>query len=161
MKRTIFWGIMRVARWVSTYVSEEHIAGGRWLSTCFHAGFLLSLYFRPWKWKQYVPPKRRLKADSEPPSTCFHAGFLLSLFFLPWKWRQYFPPKRMFISDDKPPAFTLVSCSAYLFYPEDGGNIFLRNVGWNQMTSHLLSRWFLAQLIFLTLKMEAIFSSET
>jgi hypothetical protein len=26
---------------------------------------------------------------------------------------------------------------------------------------HLLSRWFLAQLIFLTLKMEAIYSSET
>jgi hypothetical protein len=28
-----------------------------------------------------------------------------------------------------PPPFTLVSCSAYFFDPEDGGDIFLRNVG--------------------------------
>jgi hypothetical protein len=29
-------------------------------STCFHAGFLLSLFFLPWRWRRYVPPKRRL-----------------------------------------------------------------------------------------------------
>jgi hypothetical protein len=27
------------------------------------------------------------------------------------------------------PAFTLVSCSAHFFDPEDGGDMFLRNVG--------------------------------
>jgi hypothetical protein len=32
-----------------------------WHSTdCFHAGFLLSLFFRPWRWRRYVPPKHRL-----------------------------------------------------------------------------------------------------
>jgi hypothetical protein len=29
-------------------------------STCFHAGFLLSLFFQPWRRRQYVPPKRLL-----------------------------------------------------------------------------------------------------
>jgi hypothetical protein len=28
-----------------------------------------------------------------------------------------------------PPAFMLVSCSAYFFAPEDGGDMFLRNAG--------------------------------
>jgi hypothetical protein len=28
-----------------------------------------------------------------------------------------------------PPALTLVSCSAYFFDPEDGGDIFFRDVG--------------------------------
>jgi hypothetical protein len=53
-----------------------------------------------------------------------------------------------------PPAFTLVSCSAYFFDPEDGGDMLSE-------ACHLLSRWFLAQLIFSTLKMEAICSFET
>jgi hypothetical protein len=30
------------------------------LLLCFHAGFLLSLFFRPWRWRRYVPPKHRL-----------------------------------------------------------------------------------------------------
>jgi hypothetical protein len=30
------------------------------LAICFHAGFFLSLLFWPWKWRRYVPPKRRL-----------------------------------------------------------------------------------------------------
>jgi hypothetical protein len=29
-------------------------------ATCFHAVFLLNLFFRPWRWRRYVPPKRRL-----------------------------------------------------------------------------------------------------
>jgi hypothetical protein len=29
-------------------------------ATCLHAGFLLNLFFRPWRWRRYVPPKRRL-----------------------------------------------------------------------------------------------------
>jgi hypothetical protein len=28
-------------------------------STCSHAGFLLNLFFRPWRWRRYVSPKRR------------------------------------------------------------------------------------------------------
>jgi hypothetical protein len=27
------------------------------LATCLHAGFLLNLFFRPWRWRRYVPPK--------------------------------------------------------------------------------------------------------
>jgi hypothetical protein len=30
------------------------------LVTCFHAGFLCSLFFRPWRWRRYVPPKCQL-----------------------------------------------------------------------------------------------------
>jgi hypothetical protein len=30
------------------------------LPTFFHAGFLPSLFFRSWRWRRYVPPKRRL-----------------------------------------------------------------------------------------------------
>jgi hypothetical protein len=30
------------------------------LQSCFHGGFLLSLFFRPWRWRQYFPPKRWL-----------------------------------------------------------------------------------------------------
>jgi hypothetical protein len=28
--------------------------------SCFCAGFLLSLFFRPWKWRRYVSLRRRL-----------------------------------------------------------------------------------------------------
>jgi hypothetical protein len=30
------------------------------LATCFHAGFLLNFFLRRWRWRRYVPPKRRL-----------------------------------------------------------------------------------------------------
>jgi hypothetical protein len=30
------------------------------LATCLLAGFLLNLFLRPWRWRRYVPPKRRL-----------------------------------------------------------------------------------------------------
>jgi hypothetical protein len=30
------------------------------LATCFQASFLFGLFFRPWRWRRYVPPKRRL-----------------------------------------------------------------------------------------------------
>jgi hypothetical protein len=29
-------------------------------ANCLLAGFLLNLFFRPWSWRRYVPPKRRL-----------------------------------------------------------------------------------------------------
>jgi hypothetical protein len=43
-----------------------------------------------------------------------------------------------------PPAFTLVSCSPYFFDPEDGGDIFLRNVGWHSTdyTTLYPRRWY-------------------
>jgi hypothetical protein len=50
------------------------------------------------------------------------------------------------------------------FDPEDGGDMFLRNVGWHSTdctACHLISRWFLAQFIFSTLKIKAMCSSET
>jgi hypothetical protein len=50
-----------VVSWVSTDDSEKHIASIFILIyTCFHADFLLSLYFRLWRWRRYVPPKRQL-----------------------------------------------------------------------------------------------------
>jgi hypothetical protein len=30
------------------------------LATCFHAGYLLSLFLRPWRWRRCVPPKCQL-----------------------------------------------------------------------------------------------------
>jgi hypothetical protein len=32
---------------------------------CFHAGFLLSLFFRPWRWRRHVPPKRQLTLNGQ------------------------------------------------------------------------------------------------
>jgi hypothetical protein len=56
LKSAIFWDITHcVVRWVSTDVSEEHIAChllSRW--------FLAQLIFRPWRRRRYVPRKRRL-----------------------------------------------------------------------------------------------------
>jgi hypothetical protein len=55
----------------------------------------------------------------------------------------------------------------YFFHPEDGGDMFLRNVGWNSTgyTALYLTRWYrlpvFAELISSTLKMEVICSSET
>jgi hypothetical protein len=62
------------------------------------------LIFRPWRWRRYVPPKRRLNfnglhgviSQKIALTTWFHVGFLHGLFF----------------------------------DPKDGGDIFLRNVGW-------------------------------
>jgi hypothetical protein len=87
--------------------------------------------------------------------TCFHAGILLNLFFRPWRWRRYAPLKRRLTLA---PAFTQVSCSIYFLNPEDGSDMLLRNVGCRW---HLLSRLFLAQLIFSTLNMKATCFSET
>jgi hypothetical protein len=51
----------RVVCWVATDVSEEHIAstssmwaGGK-QSACWN------YFLRPWRWRRYVPPKRRLQ----------------------------------------------------------------------------------------------------
>jgi hypothetical protein len=47
------------ASWkVTIWKSVKHI--GQAPAICFHAGFLLRLFFRPWRWRRYVPPKRRL-----------------------------------------------------------------------------------------------------
>jgi hypothetical protein len=42
------------------------------------------------------------------------------------------------------PACTLVSCWTYFFYPEDGGNMFPRNVGWHSTdyTALYPRRWY-------------------
>jgi hypothetical protein len=55
-KSIIFWDITPYSplsvnrRFVGTYRLEK-------ISTCFHACFFLSLFFRPWRWRRYVPPK--------------------------------------------------------------------------------------------------------
>jgi hypothetical protein len=36
------------------------VYSGECQPTCLQAGFLLSLFFRPWRYRRYVPPKRRL-----------------------------------------------------------------------------------------------------
>jgi hypothetical protein len=52
----------RVVSWVSADVSEEHIASIFRVekSHLLSHWFLLSLFFRPWRWRRYVPPKCRL-----------------------------------------------------------------------------------------------------
>jgi hypothetical protein len=65
----------RVVRWVSTDVSEEHIAsifkveeiGSANQRTSRFATYLLAgllnIFHRPWRWRRYVPPIRRLKLN--------------------------------------------------------------------------------------------------
>jgi hypothetical protein len=49
------------------------------LATCFHAGFLLSLFFDPEdRGDMFLKTSVHFQR-----TTCFHAGFLLSLFFDP------------------------------------------------------------------------------
>jgi hypothetical protein len=64
------------------------------LATCFHAGLLLSLFFQPWRWRLYVPPKRRLNFNGLH-STChvLSRWSLAQLIFRPWKMKRYVPPK--------------------------------------------------------------------
>jgi hypothetical protein len=107
-------------------------------------GFLAELIFSALKMEAICSSETSV-------DTWFYAGLLLNLFTRPWRWWRYVPPKRRLT-----PAFTLVYCWTYFFDPEDGGDMFLWNVGW-----HLLSRWFIVELIFSTLKMAAICSSET
>jgi hypothetical protein len=66
--------------------------------------FIAQLIFLPWKWRRYIPPKRRLTlnglhgviSQKMVHATCFHAGLLLSLIFQPSRWRRYVPSKRRF-----------------------------------------------------------------
>jgi hypothetical protein len=99
--------------------------------------FSLSSFLPPWRWRRYVPPKRWLK-----PNGLHGVIFQKTLLLIGFRW-------------------------TYFFHPEDGGDMFLRNVGWNS-TGYMalyLTRWYrlpvFAELISSTLKMEAIFSSET
>jgi hypothetical protein len=44
----------------SRKVISTAILSPKMTSTCLFAGFLLNLFLRPWRWRRYVPPKRRL-----------------------------------------------------------------------------------------------------
>jgi hypothetical protein len=99
--------------------------------------FSQNIFYPPWIWRQYVPSKSRLKLK-ELHGVIFQNTFLLVGF----RW-------------------------TYVFHPEDRGDIFTRNVGWNwkgYTTSYARRRYclsFFAELILFTLKMKAIFPSET
>jgi hypothetical protein len=58
MKSTIFWDITPCS--LLSLQSRKQLASK---DTCFHAGFLLSIFFQPWRWRPYVPLKRRLTLD--------------------------------------------------------------------------------------------------
>jgi hypothetical protein len=74
MKSIIFWDMTPCSplsvsrRFGETY--SLHLQGRRnkfskkpaskLLATCLLDGFLMKLFLRPWKWRRYVPPKRRL-----------------------------------------------------------------------------------------------------
>jgi hypothetical protein len=97
-----------------------------------------SLYFiLPfWRWKRYFPPKSRLKLNG-PHGVIFQKTLLLVGF----RWN-------------------------YFVHPEDRGDIFLRNDGWNSTgyTASNSRRWYslpyFAERISSTLNFEAIYSSE-
>jgi hypothetical protein len=53
-----------VVRWVAIYVSEEHIASiFRVEEIISPPAYLLKLFLRPWRWRRYVPPERRLQLN--------------------------------------------------------------------------------------------------
>jgi hypothetical protein len=54
LRSTIFWDITPCS---PLSVNRRLGRTSPLLATCVHAGFLLSLFFRPWRWRQYVPPK--------------------------------------------------------------------------------------------------------
>jgi hypothetical protein len=78
--------------------------------------FLARLILLPWRWRRYVPPKRRLTFNglhcvisqkialfitttvrtSNPTSTCHLLSrlYLARLILRPWRWKRYVPPKR-------------------------------------------------------------------
>jgi hypothetical protein len=58
----------------SSETSEQHIA-----AICFHAGFLLGLFFEP----EDVGDMFSETSEQHIAAICFHAGFLLGLFFEP------------------------------------------------------------------------------
>jgi hypothetical protein len=62
MKSIIFWNMTPCSPLSFNRISEEHIASSKQNATCLLAG-LLNLLFRPWRWRRYVPPKRRLKLN--------------------------------------------------------------------------------------------------
>jgi hypothetical protein len=62
---TIFWDITPCSPFSVNRcfgrIYRLHLHGRKnLLATCFHAGFLLYLFCRPWRWSQYFPPKLRL-----------------------------------------------------------------------------------------------------
>jgi hypothetical protein len=58
MKSIIFWYITWCSPLTATDVSKDRLH--LLLATCLLAGFLLNLFHRPWRWRQYFPSKRRL-----------------------------------------------------------------------------------------------------
>jgi hypothetical protein len=51
LKSTTYWDISQAR--------NQREAGGK-QGLCFHTAFFFRLFLRPWIWRRYVPPKRRL-----------------------------------------------------------------------------------------------------
>jgi hypothetical protein len=71
MKSIIFWDVMLCSplsfnrRFGGTYRLHINQISSWRISACHLLGFLWegNLYLRPWRWRRYVPPKRRLKLN--------------------------------------------------------------------------------------------------
>jgi hypothetical protein len=129
---------------------------------------LIKRYVHAMKWSSNMKyfTRRHISQDD---TAC---RFLPNLFLPPWRRRRYVPPKRRLkLNGLHGVIFQMLLLAGfgrkYFFHPEDGSDMFLRNVGWNSTgcTASYSRRCYslpvLAELISSTLKMEVICSSET
>jgi hypothetical protein len=105
--------------------------------------------------RRYVLPKRRLTFNG------LHGVIsqkILIFNFRPWRWRRCVPPKRRLTLNG---LHSVISQTILLFIfdPEDGGDMILRNIGW--LPKDYTALYPRKYLHFSTLKVEAIWSSET
>jgi hypothetical protein len=57
-----YWRLIniQISQWIRTWRVSSQAAGACHLLTYW---FLLKLFLRPWRWRRYVPPKRRLQLN--------------------------------------------------------------------------------------------------
>jgi hypothetical protein len=118
------------------------------LAACYllSRGLSARLISRPWRWTQYFPPKRRLACNGLHGVISQNIELLIikaktQVTVRPWRWRRYVPPKRRLafnalhgvISQKIELLIIKAKTHKSLFDPEDGGDMFLRNVDWLSM----------------------------
>jgi hypothetical protein len=69
MKSIIFWDVTPCSlfSWNRCFGAKSRLHQACHLLTCW---FLLKLFIRPWSWRRYVPPKRRLQLNKLHGVTC-------------------------------------------------------------------------------------------